>query len=72
VPPPDIVLVDGVVYALPESSSSGVKLPLELLWKDPEARLELSPTPGGSSATGLWRGYVAIWEVADKSLVLDG
>lgn len=69
---PDIVIMDGIVYVLPESSSPAERLPLELLWKDPATRPKLSPARGGGGITSLQRGYVAIWEVSDQALYLRG
>lgn len=69
---PDIVIMDGVVYALAENSSSSEKLPLELLWENSETRPRLSSTRGGAPDTGPSKGYVAIWEVSDRALYLRG
>ena len=59
---PDIAIHDGVVYKLHDRGNQ--PLPLETLWRR-DNRPRLSEGPGGIMSSALWRGYVAIWEVAD-------
>jgi len=63
---PEIVLINGGVYYLWPHRNGGT-IPLESLWRDPEAKL-------GKPAyrSDCHRGYVGIWEVHDDCLFLKG
>ncbi len=66
----DIILYNGIVYQL-RTPTPNRTLPLDTLWKDQKTKPRLYSIPGGMSSN-CWRGYVAIWEIADDTLFLKG
>ncbi len=67
---PDIIIYNGVVYELRTPSPNRI-LPLDTLWKDQKVKQRLYPHPIAMSSN-CWRGYVAIWEIANDTLYLKG
>lgn len=62
---PELVIIHGAVYYLPVDRMYDNTPPLQALWENPAAKLDLA-----IQATHCWRGYVGIWEIADDSLYL--